>query len=141
MSLNCGLTNRKHTYSRVDYMDFIGSNTPVVSHEHIAHMHNLYDLISIEEIYSHIVIVKSQEINYTDDIEYNKLLDIIELRDAISNKIIKLNISLKKQKHLENATKRKLEIIIEPANTRLSQNTSMSSMHSNTPRNVHLMFE
>jgi hypothetical protein len=143
MSLNCGIINRKQSISRMDYVNFVGPDIVFISHEQIANMNNIYDLITFQEMYHQFVSIKSQELDFTDDIEYNKLLDIIDLRDAISNKIIKHNILLKKKQQLDKFS-RNLEIkteISEKNRSSLSKNTSFSSMRSITPSNVYLIFD
>lgn len=143
MSLNCGIINRKQPNSRMDYVNFVGPDIPFISYEQIANMNNIYDLITFQEMYHQFVSIKSQELDFTDDIEYNKLLDIIDIRDTISNKIIKHTILLKKQQQIDKVS-RNLEIkteISEKNSSSLSKNTSFSSMRSITPRNVYLMFD
>lgn len=143
MSLNCGIINRKHPNSHENCMNFIGPNIPFISHKQIANIDNLYDLISFEEMYHHFVSIKLLEINFADDIEYNTLLDIIELRDAISNKILHLNIKLIKRKHLEKTVKQGCTFLQNKKQNTLNLpiNTSFSSMRSITPHNVYLLFD
>lgn len=149
MSLNCQISNQnKIAFHKTN--KFMGPHMDFILFEQIAQFKNLYDLISLEEMYQHFVSVKSQEIDYLNDDEYNKLLDAIEIRDAISTKIIRININLEKKKYLEHAIKRQLkeheplQIQDRPQcskRIKMPKINSFSSMNSNTPRNINLMFD